>query len=64
MQQVNAFVVCGCRTCWEVACYDTDFQDGYGEWMHRSNACKDTGLSIKLKIVDRWLFGQGCEGSS
>lgn len=42
-----------CRSCWEVACYDTDFNDGYGEYMHRSNACRDTGLSVKVKIVDR-----------
>jgi hypothetical protein len=43
-----------CRSCWEVSCVDSDFNDGYGAKCSRSNACYDTSKSVVIKIVDRW----------
>lgn len=38
-------------------CVKRDFQDGYGEHLSRSYACKDENKSVVVKITDRCVDG-------
>eukprot|EP00879_Flechtneria_rotunda_P014411 GHRR01015058.1.p1 GENE.GHRR01015058.1~~GHRR01015058.1.p1 ORF type:complete len:136 (+),score=21.77 GHRR01015058.1:159-566(+) len=41
-----------CGRCYEIKCDDSSMKDGYGEWIDRNDACKDTEASVVVQITD------------
>ncbi|PNW70515.1 hypothetical protein CHLRE_17g723100v5 [Chlamydomonas reinhardtii] len=41
-----------CGRCYEVKCDPASFNDGYGQWLDRSNVCRDPDRSVIVQVVD------------
>lgn len=41
-----------CGLCYEVRCRKMSFNDGFGQWLDRSNVCRDEGASVIVQVTD------------
>lgn len=41
-----------CGSCYEVACDNRAFKDGYGEFLDRNNVCSDSAASVVVTVTD------------
>lgn len=39
-----------CSRCYEVKCDPASFNDGYGQWLDRSNVCRDPDRSVIVQV--------------
>lgn len=42
-----------CGQCFEVACVNQNFRDGYGQELQRDYVCYDESKSVIVKVADR-----------